>query len=53
MMPAAVLDAPDDSVVSVNGVWKSCRDLAVLKNVSMKFTFCSVRTGPGNRPWSA
>jgi ribose transport system ATP-binding protein len=36
MMSAAALDAPDDSVVSVKGIWKSYGDLPVLKNVSME-----------------
>jgi ribose transport system ATP-binding protein len=36
MMSAAVLDAPDDCVVSVKGIWKSYGDLPVLKNVSME-----------------
>jgi ABC-type uncharacterized transport system ATPase subunit len=36
MTPAAALDRPHDSVVSLNGIWKSFGGLSVLKDVSIE-----------------
>ena len=36
MTPAAALDTPHDSVVSLNGIWKSFGGLSVLKDVSIE-----------------